>query len=82
MIPVVWHLVLRNHTSVHSWFTYRSFAVAFGILLMALTARIGRVGVAGVEVSVEGSEGDRVSRSEEDGISRSDDPTPDRVQVR
>ena len=81
-IPVVWHLVLRNHTSVHFWFTYRSFAVAFGILLMALTARIGRVGVAGVEVSVEGSEGDRVSRSEEDGISRSDDPTPDRVQAR
>jgi len=39
-IPVVWHIVLRNHTSVHFWFTYRSFAVAFGILLMALTARI------------------------------------------
>jgi hypothetical protein len=40
VIPVAWHVVLRNHTAVHFWFTYRSFAVAFGIVLMALTARV------------------------------------------
>jgi len=40
IIPPVWHLVLRNHTTVHSFFTYRSFAVAFGIILVAATARL------------------------------------------
>ncbi len=39
MIPPIWHVVMRNHTAVHFWFTYRSFAVAFGIVLMAATAR-------------------------------------------
>lgn len=46
VIPVVWHVVLRNHTAVHFWFTYRSFAVAFGIALMAMTAQIARKDVA------------------------------------
>ncbi len=40
VIPLAWHLVLRNHTTVHFWFTYRSLAVAYGILLMAATARV------------------------------------------
>jgi hypothetical protein len=39
LIPPIWHAVMRNHTAVHFWFTYRSFAVAFGIVLMAATAR-------------------------------------------
>ena len=39
-IPVAWHLVMRNHTGVHFWFTYRSLAVALGIVLMAATARL------------------------------------------
>jgi hypothetical protein len=39
LIPPIWHLIMRNHTTVHFWFTYRSFAVAFGIVLMAATAR-------------------------------------------
>jgi hypothetical protein len=38
VIPLAWHLVLRNHTTVHFWFTYRSFAVAYGIVLMAAAA--------------------------------------------
>ncbi len=38
VIPPIWHVVMRSHTAVHFWFTYRSFAVAFGILLMAATA--------------------------------------------
>jgi hypothetical protein len=39
-IPVVWHLVLRNHSHFHSWFTYRSFAVSAGLGFLALTATI------------------------------------------
>jgi hypothetical protein len=39
-IPFCWHVVMRQHTVIHSWFTYRSFAVAFGIILLALTARL------------------------------------------
>ena len=39
-IPFVWHIVMRQHTFVHGWFTYRSFAVAFGIVLLAATARL------------------------------------------
>jgi hypothetical protein len=31
---------MRQHTVIHSWFTYRSFPVAFGIILLALTARL------------------------------------------
>jgi hypothetical protein len=38
VIPIVWHLVMRNHTGVHFWFTYRSLAVSAGIVLMAATA--------------------------------------------
>jgi hypothetical protein len=40
VIPFVWHLVMRQHTFVHGWFTYRSVAVAFGIVLLAATARL------------------------------------------
>jgi len=40
VIPFCWHIVMRQHTVIHSWFTYRSFAVAFGIMLLALTARL------------------------------------------
>ena len=39
-IPFVWHIVMRQHTVIHAWFTYRSFPVAFGIVLLALTARL------------------------------------------
>ncbi len=42
VIPVAWHLVLRNHTHFHAWFTYRSFPVGAGIVLMAVTARLVR----------------------------------------
>ncbi len=31
---------MRQHTVIHYWFTYRSFPVAFGIVLLALTARV------------------------------------------
>ena len=44
LIPPIWHAIMRNHTAVHFWFTYRSFAVAFGIVLMAATARSLRQG--------------------------------------
>ncbi len=40
LIPIVWHLVLKNHTLTHGWFTYRSFAVGYGAILLACTARI------------------------------------------
>jgi uncharacterized protein YjeT (DUF2065 family) len=43
-IPPIWHLVMRNHTTVHFWFTYRSFAVTLGIVLLAATARVLRQG--------------------------------------
>lgn len=73
IIPVAWHFVLRNHTHFHAWFTYRSFAVAAGVVLMAATARLvasspamsgatdgasGPVGVDGLGVDVVA--GDRI----------------------
>lgn len=63
-IPVVWHLVLRNHTAVHSWFTYRSLAVAFGIVLMGLTARLGSDARRHPARSPGTSSGDRHSESQ------------------
>lgn len=42
LIPVVWHVVMKNHTLVHGWFTYRSFAVAAGAVLLAATTRVAR----------------------------------------
>ncbi len=50
VIPFGWHVVMRQHTLVHSWFTYRSFAVAFGIVLLALTARLDHPSPALAEV--------------------------------
>lgn len=50
VIPFGWHVVMRQHTLVHSWFTYRSFAVAFGIVLLALTARLDHPSRALAEV--------------------------------
>jgi len=40
LIPFAWHVAMRQHTIVHGWFTYRSFAVAFGAVLLAMTARL------------------------------------------
>lgn len=40
VIPFCWHIVMRQHTVIHYWFTYRSFPVALGIVLLALTARL------------------------------------------
>jgi len=40
VIPFVWHVVMRQHTYIHGWFTYRAFAVALGIALLGLTARL------------------------------------------
>ena len=34
-VPPVWFTVMRNHTQVHAFFTYRSWAVALGVLVMA-----------------------------------------------
>lgn len=32
-MPIVWYVVLKNHSSIHFWFTYRSLAVSvFGVL--------------------------------------------------
>lgn len=38
-IPFVWYEVLSNHSQVHAWLTYRSVAVALGVVVMAATAR-------------------------------------------
>lgn len=35
-IPLVWFEVLRNHSQVHQWFTYRSIPLAIGIVAAAL----------------------------------------------
>ena len=35
-VPVLWILLLANHSYVHSWFTYRTLAPAVFALLMAL----------------------------------------------
>ena len=40
-LPLVWYEMLRNHSQVHYWFTYRSVAIALGILAAAVVARIG-----------------------------------------
>ncbi len=46
VIPIVWHAVLRSHTYIHAFFAYRSFAVAFGVLLLAVTARFAGAAAA------------------------------------
>ena len=40
-LPLLWYEILRNHSQVHYWFTYRSVAIALGILAAAVVARIG-----------------------------------------
>jgi hypothetical protein len=35
LIPFVWFEVLSNHTQIHTWFTYRTAASCFGILIAA-----------------------------------------------
>lgn len=39
-IPLMWYVVLRNHTYIHNSFVYRSLAVSVAISLMAWTAQI------------------------------------------
>jgi hypothetical protein len=56
LIPFAWHVVLRNHTAVHFWFTYRSLAVACGIVLMAATARLDREAPTGTRSETAASE--------------------------
>lgn len=36
----VWYYVLRQHTDIHQWFTYRIYAVFFGALLVALISSV------------------------------------------
>jgi hypothetical protein len=36
LLVVLWYELLRNHSQVHAWFTYRSVAVAIGIIAAAL----------------------------------------------
>jgi hypothetical protein len=59
-IPFGWHLVMRQHTFVHGWFTYRSFAVAFGIVLLAATARLSTTGPSTDEVEQDSTGPTRV----------------------
>lgn len=57
-IPFGWHLVMRQHTFVHGWFTYRSFAVAFGIVLLAATARLAPTATSSQDEREEDSTGE------------------------
>jgi hypothetical protein len=34
-IPFLWMLLLREHSNLHFWFTYRSLAISFGIVYAA-----------------------------------------------
>jgi hypothetical protein len=34
-ITPIWFEVLRNHSQIHDWFTYRSLAVSGGVLAVA-----------------------------------------------
>jgi len=36
LVPLVWYELLRNHSQVHVWFTYRSIPLALGIVAAAL----------------------------------------------
>ncbi len=54
-IPFGWHLAMRQHTFVHGWFTYRSFAMAFGIVLLAATARLSLPGPSADEDEHDGA---------------------------
>ena len=33
LMPIVWYIVLKNHSSIHFWFTYRSLAVSIFALM-------------------------------------------------
>lgn len=36
IMPVAWHIVMANHSYIHTWFTYRGFAVSVGAILAIL----------------------------------------------
>ncbi len=39
-LPLIWYELLRNHSQVHAWFTYRSVAIAVGIVAAAFVAQL------------------------------------------
>lgn len=38
LVPFVWFEVLRNHSQIHAFFTFRSVAVSVGIVIVAALA--------------------------------------------
>lgn len=64
VLPALWFLFARNHSVLHVWFTYRSVAVAVGMVLAAVAAvLVGFPRTSGVtapaEADVAASEGVR-----------------------
>jgi hypothetical protein len=56
LIPFVWYETLSNHTQIHTWFTYRTAASAFGVLIAAAIIA-SRKEPAGVDVAQQKSAG-------------------------
>jgi hypothetical protein len=40
LIIVIWFELLRNHSQIHYWFTYRSVAAGIGVIAVGLVARL------------------------------------------
>jgi hypothetical protein len=40
LIIVIWYELLRNHSQIHYWFTYRSVAVGIGVIAVGLLSQL------------------------------------------
>jgi hypothetical protein len=40
LIIVIWYELLRNHSQIHYWFTYRSIAAGIGVIAVGLVTRL------------------------------------------
>ncbi|MEN9802932.1 MAG: hypothetical protein RLZ37_2057, partial [Actinomycetota bacterium] len=40
LIIVIWFELLRNHSQIHYWFTYRSIAAGIGVIAVGLVAQL------------------------------------------
>lgn len=40
LIIVIWYELLRNHSQIHYWFTYRSIAVGIGVIAVVLVMQL------------------------------------------
>ena len=59
LIPLIWFEIVRNHSQVHVWFTYRSIALSLGIVAASLVIALPRTSVDDDRPGVSALESER-----------------------